>query len=438
MYKFFFLYSKTLKDIISKNDYGQLFFFIATFFLPSAPFISTIFYLISIIIAVKEKKYQAFNFRKSPLLFIASFLMILKSIFSYLSRNDHLYMKSFCQSSSTCWDPLFNFIGLANWIPLFILFFCSINYLITEDKRRLTAKIFIAGTVPVFISCINQYWFESYGPFEIFNGLIKWYQKSGEMRLGKGISGLFSNPNYTGAWLSMIFPLSLPLFIEKLKSKNNLKALTLFVIISLFSISIFLTQSRGAILALLISSILFFRNNFKTLLTIILIPFLLIFISLFYGNFLNLENLMSKINWLILNDYYFPRLEIWSNSIKLISEKPIFGWGSSTFSYIYNFKNGVWYGHAHNVFIDLALSYGLIVALCLLFFSINLLLKSLKKIQIKQKYKSSIDRGWWLSSLIFFIAQFYDVLYYDFRINIACWIFLAGLYAINKEYPLSN
>ena len=69
-------------------------------------------------------------------------------------------------------------------------------------KRKVFSKVVIAGTVPLIFSCALQYIFKIYGPFETLNGLIVWYQEP--LAINSGVTGLFSNQNYTGFWLSSL------------------------------------------------------------------------------------------------------------------------------------------------------------------------------------------------------------------------------------------
>ena len=71
-------------------------------------------------------------------------------------------------------------------------------------------KILVAGTVPVLISGFGQYFFNWHGELSIFNGLIIWFQKPNQH-----LSGLFSNQNYTGCWLNIVWPFVLAIFLEK-------------------------------------------------------------------------------------------------------------------------------------------------------------------------------------------------------------------------------
>ena len=444
------MFINKLKTTIKNYEYGYLSFLAGTLLLASAPFLSSLFYLVSLFIIFKEKKTLKIDYKLDSFLIIASVIIFLKSIyFSLLYLFNETIIKT-CHpslipgsqflSDEFCWDPLLNWAGIANLIPLFIFFLGSRNYLVSEEKRDITSKFLIAGTIPVIISCIAQYWFNLYGPFEIMYGLIKWFLPFRDNNTG-AVSGLFSNPNYTGAWLSMIFPLSLSVLNKKINSNESLKLSIAFLQVSFFSVFIVLTESRGALLGLLISLFIFFGNNLKKLF-IFLISFLG-FICLMYlaNKLLNTDNVFINSIEIIKSNIFnhnYPRIGIWNDSINFIFKKPIFGWGASSFPILNLIKNGSWYGHSHNLYLDLAISYGLIVSLCLFIFTVKLILNSYKLIYIKKKAKSNTDKAWWLSAFIFFIAQSYDVFFFDIRINLLSWIFLSGLYSIIYERNLSK
>ena len=65
---------------------------------------------------------------------------------------------------------------------------------------------------------ILQKFFNIYGPFETLFGSIVWFQKP-LFTNNLGVSGLFSNANYTGSWLILILPFSF-LLVNYSKKKN--------------------------------------------------------------------------------------------------------------------------------------------------------------------------------------------------------------------------
>ena len=164
--------------------------FLTAFFLPSALPINIIFFLISIIISLNINKFQFFKDKYNQLLFVCSGVMIFRCI------NSALHLREITnQNASNI------FLGLANWLPLFILFYSSQIYLNNSEKRKIFSKVFISGSLPLIVSCILQSIFKIYGPFKTLNGLIVWFQAVPQHL---GVTGLFSNQNYTGLWLSII------------------------------------------------------------------------------------------------------------------------------------------------------------------------------------------------------------------------------------------
>ena len=111
-------------------------------------------------------------------------------------------------------------IGLSNWVPFFWCFWGFQPYLESQQLRIKSAKLFIIGSLPVLISGFSQYFLKIYGPFKFFNNLIIWYQRP--LDSNHAVSGLFSNQNYAGAWLCIIFPLCL-VFLGKRTIINSEK-----------------------------------------------------------------------------------------------------------------------------------------------------------------------------------------------------------------------
>ena len=56
-------------------------------------------------------------------------------------------------------------------------FFGRQTFTNSQDKRRRFALFLISGTFPLLITGFGQFFFDWTGPFEIFNGLIIWYQR---------------------------------------------------------------------------------------------------------------------------------------------------------------------------------------------------------------------------------------------------------------------
>ena len=419
----------------NSNKLGLFCFFSGVFLLPSAVGISIIFLLISIFLSLLKTE-QILKDKWNYPLILSSLLMILSTIFHFLREENYIDLGI---------DPNLSLIGLFNWIPLFICFWGFQKYLNTPQKRLLTSKLLICGSIPVIFSGILQL-LNINGPFELFNGLIIWFQKP--LKEVGSLSGLFNNQNYAGLWMTLVWPFCL----SELKTPNRqfLKKIILLLICIFFVSFIFLTDSRNAILGLLVTSpIILGTANLIWYLPTILFGFLLlaltvipifpIEIRIFMETIIpeRIYTLFPEIGFNNLSSY--PRINKWIASLSFISKNPIFGWGAASFPILYNIRYGEWFGHAHNLPFELAISYGILPALIIFSFYITLLYLSFKKISLfHQKSANNIgyflnQKAWFASSLIFFLAHLVDIQYFDARISILCWILLAGIRSSLKE-----
>ena len=127
--------------------YATYYFKIGIFLLLSAPAISVIFLLPSIIISLRQRK-ESFLTEK------LNFCLIISAIFMILSCINNSYQINFPYDS---WSPSLSWYGLINWIPLFIFYFGFKSFLKTTKDRRQISLLFIFGTIPLLISGILQY-----------------------------------------------------------------------------------------------------------------------------------------------------------------------------------------------------------------------------------------------------------------------------------------
>lgn len=438
---------------VNRNNIGLKFFNIGIFLLPCVFAFSVIFLLLAILLSPKNKKDKYFEDYWNYPLIISTILILISALLNTLSFSPYIALN--------LWSKEKIIVDLFNWIPFFYMFWSFSSYLSTKKLRRNFAIIIIAGSFPIFISGFYQlflYSFNSpasaYGPYQIFNGLIIWYQRHLNEGRVFAITSIFSNPNYLGCWLVTILPFSIALFSQKNQSKNKRIITLLFLI--LISFFIFLSNSRSSIGLLFLSIPLTIGvNTIIIVFTIcISITFLLMFISLNNNLQLPLEALIPKQyifefspEGALKNPYRELRIDIWLNAINFIKIDPFFGNGAGLFPILYIFKNQItslnWVNHTHNLIIELAFNYGLPVALTILIFILFLIIKSFLK--IKKTYKKDFEpnlnifnKAWWASSVVLFISQLVDIQYYDGRISLVFWILLSGLRSIIKEETISN
>ena len=404
-------------------------FLVGSFLLPSAFTLGTGFLLISLIYGFYISK-GYFKDKLNIIFFVAGIFLII-SAFIHSNFND--YLSNYKINHSLSW------IGLANWIPFFLCFWGFQPYLNSKTKRRRTAFALLAGTLPVIITGIGQSFFNWYGPIETLNGLIVWYQRPIEGITG--MTGLFNNPNYTGLWLNLILPFCLA---ETINSRSNkLDMIITFIFSFSFALCTILTNSRAAWICIFLGSVVIFgRKGLKLILPLIISISLIISSTIYpiFGNKIQFffRSIIPNNIWMEFTDFQISRLDIWNTALKYIINFPIFGTGGGSFPDIYMYESGLWKGHAHNLPLELFLSYGIPAGIIILLPIIYLFICGSKTIFFNKLIKISIfDKAWVISIMLFLFSQLVDVQYFDGRISITFWILLAGAKNIIDEDKLS-
>jgi len=414
------------KDI---QDLGKKCFLLGVLFLPTALVFSALFFLVSLIIAFWNSR----NFLIKDYWNISTLIALGIILFSTFGTF-FIYKPPEVEELKlyTIW------INIFNWIPILLSFIGFQIYLKDEKDKLVFAKFLILGTIPVIFSCFYQLLFDSGKDVNFLNGLIIWFQKPLEETAG--ISGLFSNKNYTGTWLSVTLPFSFALISEK----NNQKAISkLFLkfISALITYFIFLTNSRNAFLTMLLSIIFFY--GLKKFIFFIVILLVLFFGIKFFSETFNFFS--SDANNLLSQGEIFKRLstqpefkkflryEIWESSVKFIMQRPLLGWGAGTFALIYKFLPNILNPpnaqHTHNLPLELAFNFGIPFSLFITFIFTKLFFESCVKFykDINLKHYSYIDKAWIASTGVLFFINMTDVTLYDGRIGLITGILLAGL-----------
>ena len=293
-------------------------FFIGIFFLPTAMAVGSILILISSTISLVVNKEKLFRDKWSLILILIAFLMLISCVVQTLGYlNKDLYG----------WNISLTWLGLLNWIPFFYLFITTKNFLRTTSQRLKVSILLFSGSIPVLITGLGQYFLNWEGPFIFGKGLIIWYLK--EIRPWGRLSGLFSNQNYAGTWLSVIWPFSLSFIV--LNRSNKYKKLFSILLLSITTLTIILTTSRNALSGVLISipiilgikSLLIISSIFIFFLALFLlgkyIPlasgFLEFILSLFP---IQLIDKFDNVNFSNLLE--FRRVNLWNDSINLIAQ----------------------------------------------------------------------------------------------------------------------
>ena len=414
----------TFININSKLELGSKLFLIGVLFLPSALPISVFFLLPSLIIGFLKRDSYILRDKWNYPLFVSIGIILFSTLnISFINRDMAL----------SNYDISLMWINLFNWIPVFFLFWGFQVYLKTVNQRIIFAKFLLIGTIPVIVSFVLQSWFRLYGPFKTFFDLIVWYQKPQIDRFSP-VTGLFSNPNYASMWLILILPFTFFL-VNKYKGFTFKKSFSCFLSLSLI-FCIFFTQSRNGILGIAIISLLIMGYKKFFLFSLGFIGFLSA--PRVYEYFMQITgiNFISFVNKFFVdfsNDG--PRVEIWKSAISRIKERPLFGWGGSTFSFLSDLQSqtlDLKPQHTHNIFLEISHNFGLLVAILL---SITILLMVLKTwiiIYSQNHFKRELllEKAWLTSIIIFLFTHLSDITFYDGKISILVAILFSGLKCI--------
>ncbi len=409
-------------NLKSSFQIGKLLFFTSLFLLPSALSAAAFLLIISIFISFSSNYLEERDDKINLILYTACIFLFVSSTINFfrIGTTNNSYL---------------TFVGLLNWIPHIILFVGCQKYIITSIDRKRCVIALILGSIPILFSCFSQSFLNWHGPFRTLFGLIVWYQKP--LDGFTGITGLFSNPNYLGAWLNIIWPFCIAfLFFE---NRNIAKVILKLIFCVLVSIIIILTASRGAWICLVITLPLMFGFDIKKrllsfLLLLSIIPLNLAFPIFGVGFQDFLRQIIPKGIWINLTSSGYESLDIsrtgiWQYALRFIADKPILGHGSNAFPTLFENATNLWKGHTHSLPLELMVNYGVPTALLLLIPVTYLIYKSYLKVFLKESKINSeniIDRAWVVALSIQVLTHLVDIQYFDGRISIIGWVLLAG------------
>jgi O-antigen ligase len=260
----------------------------------------------------------------------------------------------------------------------------------------------------------------------------------------------YLNINGWGAYIMIIFSIALS---YHLGLKRNKFRVTFFLLFVIFLISIFITNSRGSILALVVSTFFLIYNINKKLFKISLVLILLIIPILFINPISQFIDLYFRIN-----EVTTGRNIIWSTILGVIKDNPILGVGPAASKYfLYNhltcmigspaerliaFHYGeIEFGHAHNFYLffwsDLGIL-GLITSVFLPYCFFQLGYKNLRKLKDLNKEYYYLTLGVLAAGLGMFVRGIYEwsclISYGTITDDMPFWLlFILLLYIYFKE-----
>ena len=230
-------------------------------------------------------------------------------------------------------------------------------------------------------------------------------------------ASVFYDPNFA----AMIFGSAFVLTLKYEGIDNKFKR---FILLFLFGIAVFLTGSRGTLLAIVLAIFLYILIYKKINITkkiLLTISFIVISIVL-------LKYLYS-IDFFRVYQGSNNRGEIWTYTLKFIKNHPFFGAGYLS---IRNFLNmsGYHYASTHNSYIDFTFAYGILCFILYLFLIVSILFKS-----IKNKDKNN---DVYILASIFSIINANTILYSFGGVGICSMLYTLFLGLLNYKLTINN
>lgn len=306
---------------------------------------------------------------------------------------------------------------LHHFLIPFVIFFIFVNINWDEKKLLLLINNFIISAVIISL-------------YSIFIS----YDSGFNLKLR--ISSTWIHVNMVAGYLMINLFFCLLFFIH-LKNSFQKK---LFYIISfvLILLGVFLTQTRGIWLAIIVGILFYFVKRPKIILPALgfLAIFFIAFRNVIADRFLSIMFFTSDISTL-------GRLQAWLTSLTLIKANPFWGYGFGTFEGLRDSVFSFYFVlviNSHNTFLHLIFEIGLIATIIYLSFyikSIFLTFKLLKQISENIIFKCFIDSAQiiFISLLVAFMFEPYLSIY-GHAVSMLIWILISLVYSI--YYKLNN
>lgn len=244
-----------------------------------------------------------------------------------------------------------NFERMEGWILLIHLlgfFFASGAVLRVENKWRTWFLVSLGVSVVICVYAILQ-----------LSDVLRIHQSSTR------IDASFGNSAYLAIYL--LFNVFIAAWLALTEKLSWLKW-SLIALAILEAVLIFFTETRGAIIGLVLAlslsafltALISGRRTRKIAISALLL--ILLAVSSFYfarnSDFLQNNHILHRVASISLNDGQ-TRFTIWRMAFKGVLERPLTGYGQEGFNYVFNkyyepslYKQEPWFDRAHNAFID--------------------------------------------------------------------------------------
>ncbi len=347
------------------------------------------------------------------------------------------------------WAPLTldrraTFIELTRYASYFLFYMISIQLMCSRKiLKRAGRFVVVAAALVAFISILNKF---SSGD------MILWLR---EVPPGSTFFGPFVNKNHYAAYMGMVFPLGVGLFLtyrphisglglmDALKATAGYKRIHTHFIFAFASLliatSVFVSLSRAGLVSLCISmvlmAVLLGRKNLGRNLAM---GILFLTIAVLVGWF-GWDPIIDRFGSIVDQEgsLQFNRAFIWTDAIRIIKDFPILGTGFGSFESIYpsyrTLPGRLVVDHAHNDFLELMVEGGLISFALAAWFVLSVLIRVLGAIRVRRENYSIIMAIAGASAMIYMLVH----AFVDFNMHIgsnALYFFFVAAFAVSASH----
>ena len=346
-------------------------------------------------------------------------------------------------------------LGIANFIPFFILFL-GFNLLIeTPRQLRRLAEFGVISAVMVAIVGIGQISLGWQTP-DALQPLLGWVLRAEGNPSGR-LASVFMYANIAGAYLLVMFTLGLGLWVEcyRWHRQNIRRWLGLTAALILIAIALFLTSSRNAwAIAFFVSVVYIIYLHWYWLLGMGSVLLSAVLGAAFAPSPLNqgLRVIIPHSIWARLNDQMYSdratetlRTTQWQFSWELMQERPFLGWGLRNFTPLYQEQMGIWLGHPHNFPLMLSAEVGIPGLLLLLGLIGSAIVRAGILVSIWSVLNPTPGTKQWQQDQLLFLTvivafcalslfNLLDVTLFDLRLNLLAWLLLAAINGVSHHH----
>ena len=352
----------------------------------------------------------------------------------------------FLISSALAEYPQEAWLGLANFLPFFLLFI-PLKILIQQPKQlRQLSWCLILPSLPIVLLGLGQI-FAAWDTPQLLESILGWQLEPKGIPEGR-MSAVFNYTNFLAIYLAIAFTLALGLWLDtwrtwrNQRSKKQTWTLLLLTLILLADISgLIITSSRNAWGLALISFLAYALYMGWGWLVGVVAGLASTILWASFAPSLGGEQLRKVVPaffWARLSDQMYPdrpvetlRITQWQFCWDLIKERPLFGWGLRNFTPLYKAKMNFWFGHPHNLVLMLSAETGIIATLLLLGIVGKIMIQGMLLL-IKKPFNSSgpIFFSYLVAFSCCILFNLADVTIFDLRVNTLGWILLSAIHGV--------